>query len=73
MISWADNIPVGTPVDSVKKYQPDFITVDWDKPDKSDSSKSYTIIKVKGNSDILKMNNTLNFKNDRYIGRFYRK
>lgn len=73
MISWADNIPVGTPADSVKKYQPNFIVIDWDNPDKSDSSKSFTIIKVKGNSDVLNMSNTLNFINDRYIGRFARK
>jgi hypothetical protein len=73
MINWADNLPLGTSIDSVKKMQPDFIVIDWDKPSKSDSSKSFTIIKINGSSDALKMTTTLNFVNERYIGRFAKK
>ena len=70
MILWADNIPLGTSIDSVKRLQPDFIEVDWGNPNRSDTSKSFTIITIKGNSDKLKMRNTLNFVNDKYVGRF---
>jgi hypothetical protein len=73
MINWTDNIPLDTPIDSVKKLQPDFIVIDWNNPNKSDSIKSFTIIKIKGYSDVLHMTNTLNFVNEKYIGRFARK
>ena len=73
MINWTDNIPLGTSIDSVKKNQPNFVVIDWNIPNESDTSKSFTIIKIKGSNDLLKMNNTLNFVNGRYVGRFARK
>jgi hypothetical protein len=73
MINWADNIPLGTSIDSVKNLQPEFIVIDWNNPNEIDTSKSFTIIKIKGSSDLLKMTNTLNFVNEKYVGRFTRK
>lgn len=73
MIDWADNIPIGTSIDSVKKLQPNYIVIEWNKPNVNNTSKSFAITKIKGNTDPLNMSNTLKFVNEKYIGRFARK
>ena len=73
MIRWADNIPIGTSLDSVKKLQPNYFVIDWNKPTVNGTCKSFAITEIKGNTDPLNMSNTLNFVNEKYIGRFARK
>lgn len=81
MIEWTDNIPMGTSIDSVKQIQPNFIEIDWNKPDTIDWIKSdtlnnetrYFITKIKNDNDMLKMDNYLYFVNGKYQGRFAHK
>jgi len=74
MVEWADNIEAGTSIEDVKKNQPDFIIIDWDNPIEMDSEIWYEIVEIKGNRDVLKMQNFLAFKKlDGYITRFARK
>ena len=73
MIEWTSSIPVGTSIDSVKKCQPNYITIDWNNPIKNDSETTYSIIKIKNNMDVLGMENYLTFIDNKYQGRFGRK
>lgn len=76
MIQWADSIKVGTDIKEVKQSQPDFVEVDWSQPaiiDTLANQTGYLIKSIKGNTDILKMENYLEFKNDKYIGRMAHK
>lgn len=72
MIEWSDALPQGISIDSVKNLQPDFIIIDWSKPEKFDTITRFSMT-VKNNNDILKMENFLTFSNDTFIARFAHK
>lgn len=67
-IEWSDNIPKNTPIEMVKKSQPDYVIIDWEKPIKiSDEEYEYMVTKIKGTSfQIIEVSNALNFKNNKY-------
>ena len=74
MIGWADNIPIGTDLITVKNNQPDFLEIDWEKPDTFENETTrYFITKIKWNYDVLKMGYYLEFENNKYRGCFGRK
>ncbi|MCB0811377.1 MAG: hypothetical protein KDB96_19015 [Flavobacteriales bacterium] len=81
MVNWADEeIPDGATIDSVKSLQPDYLVIAWDSPDTlslSEETNSLTlafdIVEIKGNRDILNMQNLLVFTDGRYKGRWARK
>ena len=68
-IDWMDKIELGTRLADVKKNQPDFVTVDWNKPDTLDEGLRFRIEKIKGNNDILDMEHYLVFSDNKYTGR----
>jgi hypothetical protein len=68
-IMWADNIKVGTDIQTVKNSKPDFIEINWNQPDTFDNKICYLITKIKGNRDILGMSNYLVFTDNKYQGR----
>lgn len=65
-IHWIDSIPAGTLIDSVKKQQPSFVEIDWNNPAVHDSIKEFSVIKIKNNRDILNMDYSLIFVNDKF-------
>ena len=69
MIDWTSNIKTGTDINKVKKNQPNFLKIDWDNPDTLETRIRYEIIEIKGNRDILKMQNFVVFENKKYVGR----
>lgn len=69
MIAWADGIPVGITIDSVKKLQPRYIKIPWERPEKSNNETKFSIEHSRGNSDALKMANYLIFIDNKYEGR----
>ncbi|CAI8152644.1 MAG: Uncharacterised protein [Formosa sp. Hel3_A1_48] len=74
MIDWADGIAIGTDRKSVKAKQPDFLTIDWNKPDTLDNGMlRFTIVAIKGHHDALKMEYFLEFDNNGYRGQFAHK
>ena len=74
MIDWADDIAIGTDQKSVKAKQPDFLTIDWNKPDTLDNGMlRFTIIDIKGHHDALKMEYFLEFDKNGYRGQFAHK
>ena len=75
MLDWMCEIPIGTSIDEVKKQQPSFIEIDWDKPNINliDSSEVYIVQNIKWNYDILHMKNGLIFKQGKFTGRFVHK
>jgi hypothetical protein len=68
-IDWMDKIELGTSLEDVKKSQPDFVTIDWNKPDTLDEGLRFRIEKIKGNNDILNMEHYLVFSDNKYTGR----
>ena len=68
-IEWMDNIKPGTTLQDIKKDQPDFLTIDWDKPDTLDNQIRYTVTEIKGNNDILAMTHLLVFVDNKFQGR----
>jgi len=68
-IDWADSIEQGTTLDKVKLNQPDFVTVNWDKPDTVDNQVRFWITEMKGSKDGLAMNHLLVFVDNKYVGR----
>jgi hypothetical protein len=73
MLDWIDNIKPGTRLEEVKKQQPEFIEINWSRPDTIEDRVRYEIIKIDGNNDILKMQNFLTFSDDKFVGRDYQK
>jgi len=73
MVAWSREIKIGTDIQIVKKNQPDWIEIDWDHPDTIDSFTVYLITKIKGNRDILHMENRFAFVKDKYQGRWANK
>ena len=76
-IDWGHNIERGTPMDSVKAQEPDFLRVDWENPIGSDSTDTeiwYEITYIKRNRDMLGMRYFLAFDNeDKFISLFAKK
>jgi len=68
-IDWMDNIELGTSLKEVKKGQPDFVKINWDKPDTLDNQVRYWVTEIKGNKDILAMSHLLVFVDNKYTGR----
>ena len=67
-----DSIELGTSLEDVKKSQPDFVEIDWEKPDTvdiDDLGLRFRIIKIKGNNDILSMDHYLLFNDNKFGGR----
>jgi len=73
MVYWADNIPQGTSIDSVKKTMPSFIEIDWKNPVEMTNETWYIITKIKYSYDPMHMSNYLAFKDNKYIARFAHK
>jgi len=68
-IDWMDKIELGTSLEDVKKNQPDFVEIDWNKPDTLDEGLRFRIERIKGNNDILNMEHYLVFSDNKYTGR----
>jgi hypothetical protein len=68
-IDWVDSIEPGTVIDNVKKSQPDFVDIDWNKPDTVDNQVKFEIVKIKGNRDVLAMTHYLVFIDNKFEGR----
>jgi hypothetical protein len=68
-IDWMNNIKLGTSLEDVKTNQPDFVEIDWNKPDTLDAGVRFRIEKIKGNNDILNMEHYLVFSDNKYTGR----
>ena len=68
-IDWMDKIELGTSLEDVKNSQPDFVEVDWNKPDSLDNGLRFRIEKIKGSNDILNMDHYLVFSDNKYTGR----
>ena len=68
-IEWADQIEIGTDIETVKSEQPSFIEVRWEKPVRFENDNLYEITKIKGNNDVLNIQNFLVFVNGKYQGR----
>lgn len=74
MLDWGADIPKLTHLDTVRKYQPDYLIIDWENPDTlGNTFTRYSIIKIKGNRDILKMAYFLEFDDNKYRGLFAHK
>ena len=72
MLDWMHETPKGTPIETVKATQPDFVIVDWKDIDESHFYRFD--VKPKNFYDILHMANWLKFDSSgRYIGRGYSK
>jgi len=68
-IDWMDNLKPGTSLADVKKMQPDFVKINWDKPDTVDNQVRFWVTEIKGNKDALAMSHLLVFVNNKYTGR----
>jgi hypothetical protein len=68
-IDWMDSIELGTSLEDVKKQQPDFVKIDWGKPDTVDYQVRYWVTEIKGNKDVLAMSHLLVFVDNKYTGR----
>jgi hypothetical protein len=68
-IDWMNKIEIGTNLEDVKRSQPDFVEIDWNKPDTLDQGLRFRIEKIKGNNDILNMQHYLVFSDNKYSGR----
>ena len=74
MIEWYNNVPVGTELIIVKENQPDYIKINWESPVIFENGIiRYSIIKIKGDNDLLKMSYFLEFKDNKFIGQFAHK
>ena len=69
MIEWTDGLEIGSTIEEVKNSQPEYLKVDWDHSHVIDSVKWFEIIYIKGNQDLLRMQNFLSFDKDGYAGR----
>ena len=68
-IEWCDNIKIETTIDEVKKSQPDFFEINWNRPDTVDNELRFRIINIKGNKDFLNMDHYLIFVDKKFKGR----
>lgn len=68
-IDWMDNLEPGTTLEDVKRGQPDFVTINWDKPDTVDNQVRFWVTEIKGSNDVLRMNHLLVFVDKKYAGR----
>jgi len=68
-IDWMDNIETGTNLEDVKRSQPDFVEIDWSKPDTLAQGLRFRIKNIKGNNDMLNMEHYLVFSGNKYTGR----
>jgi len=67
-IQWADDINKGTDIETVKKSQPNFVKISWEKPLVIEDEKLYEI-EITINHDVLRMSNFLVFIDNKYQGR----
>ncbi|MEO0789116.1 MAG: hypothetical protein AAFY36_10650 [Bacteroidota bacterium] len=68
MVSWSEQIPVGTHMDTVKANTPSGVVVNWQRADTIQDEVYYEVY-VKNNYDILGMQNFLVFYSDRFVRR----
>jgi PBP1b-binding outer membrane lipoprotein LpoB len=74
MNEWANNLPSQCSPDIVKSKQPDYLEIDWDKPDTLNNGMlRYYVTKIKGNSDLLEMTYFLEFENNKFRALFAHK
>jgi hypothetical protein len=66
-IIWLNNLETGTSLESIKESQPDFIEIDWNKPDTA-GYKSYYKVSVDGSTNILNKTHELVFIRGRFQG-----
>lgn len=69
VINWADSIREGNEIETVMNSQPSFVQISWDNPLIVGNKTYYEIVEIKGNNDILKMQNFLVFENGKFQGR----
>jgi len=72
MIEWTDNILIGMHIEQIKLKQPKFLIIDWQNPDTIKNSVLYEI-KVQSKNDILRMQNFLVFRDNKFVRRESRK
>ncbi|HEV8514397.1 MAG TPA: hypothetical protein VGQ59_14045 [Cyclobacteriaceae bacterium] len=68
-IDWCDSIKIGATIDEVKRNQPNFFEINWNKPDTVENELRFRIVNIKGNRDILNMDHYLVFINNKFEGR----
>ena len=61
-IDWMDKLDSTMTIADIKEMQPDFLEIDWNKPDTMDNDIVFDISKIKGNRDILNMQHSLVFR-----------
>lgn len=71
-VKWAEQMPVDTPISVIKKQQPAYIIIDWDKPEKIGIGYLYPVIKIKGHNT-SRTQDFLGFVDDLYSGLVFRK
>nr|WP_152556704.1 hypothetical protein [Nonlabens ulvanivorans] len=69
MIHWADQLEEGLSIEEIRNIQPDYIEIDWENPTVNETETMYLFTNIKGNRDILNMDNYLIFNNGKYTGR----
>ncbi|MEM8585213.1 MAG: hypothetical protein AAGF87_13125 [Bacteroidota bacterium] len=72
MVSWSEQIPVGTHIDTVKANIPNGVVVNWQRAETVDDEVYYERY-AENNYDILDMQNFLAFDNDVFVSRRVRK
>jgi hypothetical protein len=65
-IHWMDRIAPGTSMDSVKRSQPDFVTLDWAHPEQSGNVAYVLVTDIKGSHDTLNMRHELVFRDGKF-------
>jgi hypothetical protein len=65
-IHWMDSIKPGTSLEDVKNDQPDFVSINWSKPDTVAGELRFRIDKIKGNNDVLAMEHYLIFRDNKF-------
>jgi hypothetical protein len=66
MIEWSDGIEIGSSMEQVRRGQPEYVKVDWQKPQVFENETWYQIVEVKGSTDMQEMNNYLVFIGTKY-------
>ncbi|MBK8701800.1 MAG: hypothetical protein IPN29_20445 [Saprospiraceae bacterium] len=67
-IDWLNQIPRGMIIDEVKRTQPSYVTIDWQRPAIKGNETTYDITYIQGNYDALGMSYSLIFESDQYVG-----
>ncbi len=66
-ILWINDVETGTDIEKIKSTQPDFVEINWEKPD-TVNYKLYYQVTVKGNPYILNKTHHLVFMDGMFQG-----